>query len=125
GTFYVAGEKPAITLVMKDDAGNPIPDHTKVTDANFSTASLFVYGPRSHAVPVLTSAARNVNAKLRASVTSAKAGPWDINGKTFRIAINRSAPQDIKIIGATSLVTAAEVVASLNQVITNLNGGAK
>lgn len=123
GKFYVAGEKPVVSLVIKDDAGKPI-DHTKVTDANFSTASLFVYGPRSRAVPVLTSAAKNVNSKLRASVTSSKAGPWAINGKIFKIAVNGSAPQDIKIVGASNLVTAAEVVASLNSVITNLNGGA-
>jgi hypothetical protein len=125
GKFYVAGEKPVITLVIKDDAGNPIPDHRQVTDVNFSTASLFVYGPRSRTVPVLTSTARNVNSKLRASVTSSKAGAWDINGKTFKIAINGTPPQDIKIVGAGSLVTAAEVVASLNPVIANLNGGAK
>lgn len=124
GKFYVAGEKPAVTLVFKDDAGKPI-DHTKVTDGNFSTAALFVYGPRSRAVPVLTSAAKNVNSKLRASVSSSKAGPWPINGKIFKIAVNGSAPQDIKIVGATNLVTAAEVVASLNSVITNLNGGAR
>jgi hypothetical protein len=125
GKFYVAGEKPVVTLVFKDDAGKPIPDHTLVTADNFSTASLFVYGPRSRAVPVLTSAAKYTNAKLRASVTSSKAGPWAINGKTFKIAINGSAPQEIKITGAADLVTAAEVVASLNTVITNLNGGAK
>src|SRR5881394_1301166 len=125
GTFYVAGEKPVATLVIKDDAGNPI-DHTKVTDGNFSTASLFVYGPRSSTVPVLTSTARNVNSKLRASVSNNQDGPWSgINGKIFRIAINGSAPQDITIVGASSLVTAAKVVASLNPVITNLNGGAK
>src|SRR5262249_24864095 len=68
---------------------------------------------------------RNVGSKLRASVTSGKAGPWDINGKTFKIAINGSPPQDIKIVGASALVTAAELVASLNPVIGNLDGGAK
>lgn len=124
GKFYVAGEKPVVTLVIKDDTGKPI-DHTKVTDANFSTASLFVYGPRSRAMPVLTSTAKNVNSKLRASVSSSIAGPWSINGKIFRIAVNDSAPQDIKIAGATDQVTAAEVVASLNAVVSNLNGGAK
>lgn len=123
GTHYVAGEKPLITLVMRDDAGNLI-DHTKVTDANFSTAALFVYGPRSRAVPALTSAAKNVNAKLRASASNYKDGPWDINGKTFKIAINGSAPQIITITGASNLVTPAEVVASLNAVITNLDAKA-
>ncbi len=124
GTNYVAGEKPVVTLVIKDDTGTNSIDHTKVTDVNFSTASLFVYGPRSRAVPVLTSTAKNVNSKLRASVTSSLAGPWPINGKIFKIAVNGSAPQNITIVGASNLVTAAEVVASLNTVITNLNGGA-
>ena len=123
GTHYVAGEAPVVTLVFKDDAGNPI-DHTKVTDANFSTASLFVYGPRARAVPVLTSAAKNLNSKLRASVSSSVAGPWNINGKVFKLAINGSAPVEVPIVGAAAAVTAAEVVAALNPVITNLNGGA-
>lgn len=122
GKFYVAGEKPVVTLVFKDDAGKAI-DHTKVTDANFSTASFFVYGPMSRAVPVLTSAAKNGNSKLRASVSSSKAGPWAINGKIFKISVNRSPPQEIKIVGAADLVTAAEVVSSLNPVIEKL--GAK
>jgi hypothetical protein len=125
GKFYVAGEKPVVTLVIKDDGGNPIPDHTKVTDGNFSTASLFVYGPRNAAVPVLTSTAKNVSSKLRASVTSSKAGPWDIKGKVFKIAINGTAPQEITMSSSSNLVGAADVVAALNAVITNLNGGAK
>ena len=124
GQFYVAGEKPVVTVVIKDDAGNPI-DHTKVSDANFSSANLFVYGPRSRAVPVLTSAAKNVNAKLRASVSNSKAGPWDIAGKVFKIAINGSAPQEITINGTAGAVTPAEFAASVNPVITNLVGGAK
>jgi hypothetical protein len=124
GLFYTAGDKPVLTLVIKDDNGTPI-DHTTVTDGNFSTASLFVYGPRANAVPVLTSTAANGNSQYRASVTSSKAGPWAINGKTFTIAINGSAPQNITITGASNTVTAAEVVASLNPAITNLNGGAK
>lgn len=125
GKFYVAGEKPVVTVVIKDDAGKAPIDHTKVNDVNFSTASLFVYGPRAQAVPVLTSTAKNVNSKLRASISSSKAGPWDINGKVWKIAVNGSAPQNITITGATNLVTAAEFAASVNAVITNLNGGAK
>ncbi len=124
GKFYTAGDTPVVTVVIRDDKGNPI-DHTQVTDANFSTASLFVYGPRAETVPVLTSAAKYVNDKLRASVSSSIAGPWAINGKIFKLAINGSAPQEITIKGAGAQVTAAEVVASLNPVITNLNGGAK
>ncbi|MBI2929297.1 MAG: hypothetical protein HYY24_26835 [Verrucomicrobia bacterium] len=124
GTHYVAGEKPVVTLVFKDDAGKSIGDHNVVTTANFSTASLFVYGPRSRTLPVLTSTAKLGVDTKRASVTCSLNGPWDINGKTFKIAINGTAPQNITIVGANSLVTAAEVVTSLNSVITTLNGGA-
>ena len=108
GKYYVAGEAPTVTLVIRDDAGNPI-DHTKVTDANFSTASLFVYGPRAKAVPVLTSSSQNVGSKLRASVSSSKPGPWDIKGKVFTIAVNGSAPQNITITSSSNLVSAARL----------------
>ena len=49
-----------------------------------------------------------------------------INNTTFKIAINGTAPTNITIVGASNLVTAADVVKSLNAVITNtnLNGGA-
>jgi hypothetical protein len=122
-THYVAGEKPQVTLVFKDDSGKAI-DHTKVTEANFSTARLSVYGPRSRPVPVLTTVVKDGKSKLSASVTSGKDGPWSINGKKFKIAINGSAPQEVTITGASDVVTAAEVVAALNPVIANLNGGA-
>ena len=124
GKFYVAGDKPVVTLVFKDDAGNSIGDHTLVTTANFSTARLFVSGPRGRALPVLTSTAKLGVDIARASVTCSVNGPWDVNGKTFKIGINGTAPQNITIVGASSLVTAAEVVAALNPVITTLNGGA-
>jgi len=124
GTNYVAGEKPVVTMVFKNDAGASIGDHTVVTPANFSSASLFVYGPRSRTFPVLTSLAKLGVETKRASVTCATNGPWAINGKAFKIGINGTPPQSITINGASALVTAAEVVASLNPVITNLNGGA-
>ena len=125
GTYYVAGETPVVGLVFKDDSGNSIGDHTVVNTTNFSTARLFVYGPRSHALPVLTSIAKYGVETARATVTCATNGPWAISNKVFRIAINGSAPQDITIVGTSNLVTAAQVVASLNPVITNLNGGAR
>lgn len=125
GKYYVEGEKPVVSLVFKNDANNSIGDHALVTTANFSTASLFVYGPRNHAVPVLTSMAKLGVETKRASVTCSKDGPWPIDGKTLKIGINGTAPQDITFLGAGGLVTPAEVVSSLNAVITNLNGGAK
>jgi hypothetical protein len=101
GKFYGAGEKPVVTLVIKDDKGNALADHTKVDNANFSTAGLFVYGPRYESVPVLTNAAKNGNSKLRASATNAKAATgtpkgWTFAaGDTFKIAVNGNPPQEL------------------------------
>ncbi|MBI5878770.1 MAG: hypothetical protein HZB53_14055 [Chloroflexi bacterium] len=99
GKFYAKGDKPVVTLVIKDDKGNPI-DHAKVDNANFATAGLFVYGPRYESMPVLTMAAKNGADKLRASASSsiAAAGTptkvWTFNaGDTFKIAVNGNAPQ--------------------------------
>jgi hypothetical protein len=125
GKFYVAGEKPVVALVFKNDTTNSIGDHRIVNSTNFSTANLFVYGPRTRTFPVLTSTARLGIETRRASVTCSVNGPWPINGKTFKIGINGTPPQNITIIGASNLVTAAEFVAALNPMITNLNGGAR
>lgn len=101
GKFYAAGDRPLITLVIKDDAGNPI-DHTKVTSATFSTAGLFVYGNRARTVPVLTNTARNGSSMLRASVSNATAaGGADPKGwtfaatDTFKIAVNGDLPIEL------------------------------
>jgi hypothetical protein len=125
GLYYVAGERPVVTTVFKNDAGNSIGDHNLVTTTNFSTASLFVYGPRGRALPVLTSIASLGIETKRASVTCATNGPWPINGKVFRLGINGTPATNITIVGASNLVTVAEFLASVNPVITNLNGGAK
>src|SRR3989304_9640160 len=63
GRFYAAGDTPTITMVVKDDAGNPL-DHTRIDNAAFSTAGLFVYGNRSRSVPVLTNTAKYGTSKL-------------------------------------------------------------
>ncbi len=101
GKFYVAGETPQVTLVVKDDAGAPI-DHTKVDNTTFSTAGLFVSGNRADTVPVLTNAAKNGSSKLRASVSNsiAAAGTdtkgWTFAaGDTFKIAVNGEAPVEL------------------------------
>lgn len=101
GKFYVAGEKPLVTLVIKDDQGNPI-DHTQVDSTNFSTAGLFVYGPRANSVPVLTNAAKNGNSVYRASASNGIAASGDPTkgwtfaaGDTFKIAVNGEAPQEL------------------------------
>jgi hypothetical protein len=62
GTHYVAGEAPVVTVTLADDAG-PVAGtvYTAAADGEaaadltegLSTANLYVYGPRAHAVPVL------------------------------------------------------------------------
>ena len=66
GTYYVADETPVITVTLADSAtGDPIDSafytnpagpagQPGVGDMALSEANLFVYGPRSRAVPVLT-----------------------------------------------------------------------
>ncbi|MBI2849324.1 MAG: hypothetical protein HYX88_04260 [Chloroflexi bacterium] len=96
GKFYVAGETPVVTMVIKDNSGNPI-DHTKVDVASFSTAGLFVSGNRSKTVPVLTNTAKYGTLKLWASVSNTRAASgqpagWAFAaGDTFKIAVNANA----------------------------------
>jgi len=61
GEFYVAGEAPAVVVTLAS-GGVPVPGTLYTADqdaagnagAGLSAANLFVYGPRSNAVPVLT-----------------------------------------------------------------------
>ena len=118
GSFYVAGEKPVVTLVIKNDKGIPI-DHSTVNETNFSSAAFYVYGPRRNAVPVLTNAAVNGNSKARASVTSTIAGPWTfVTGETFKIAVNSGLVQTLTPPSGTQ--TAAQVAAWLQSNLTNV-----
>ncbi len=102
--YYIKGESPVITMVLKDAVtGNPI-DHTTVvedthaegcvtnpdktactnpTDGTFRAANMYVTGPRAKPIPVLTTAAR-------AKVTSATAGPWDLSagGAALRVVVD-------------------------------------
>ena len=101
GAFYVAGEAPLVTMVIKDDAGDPI-DHTKVEVANFSTAGLFVSGNRAKTVPVLTNTAKFGTLKLRASATNTRVatvggGGWTFGaGATFKIAVNANPAVELR-----------------------------
>lgn len=102
GKFYVAGEKPVVTLVIKDNSAKPV-DHTKVNPAAFMTAALFVYGPTRNSKPVLTEAARSGTLKMRASVTNfknaegAEAKGWTFaEGDTFKIAVNNAPAVELK-----------------------------
>lgn len=118
GKFYTAGEKPILTMVIRDDKGNPI-DHTTVNETNFSTASLFVYGPRVNAKPVLTNAALNGNSKLRASVTSTIAGPWNLTeNDTFKVSVSGGPVQVLSVPAGTR--TAAQVASWLQSALSNV-----
>jgi OmcA/MtrC family decaheme c-type cytochrome len=60
GTDYEAGEVPVITVTLTPTDGGPAVNYTAAQDGKgtrdgaLSNASLYVYGPRSQAVPVLT-----------------------------------------------------------------------
>jgi OmcA/MtrC family decaheme c-type cytochrome len=60
GTDYEAGESPVITVTLTPTDGGATVNYTAAKDVKgtrdgaLSNAQLFVYGPRSHAVPVLT-----------------------------------------------------------------------
>ncbi|MBI4283758.1 MAG: hypothetical protein HY663_04740, partial [Chloroflexi bacterium] len=117
GNYYVAGEKPVLTLVIRDDNDKPI-DHTSVNATTFSTANFYVYGPRLNSVPVLTNTAKNGNSKARASVSStipASGTPtkgWVFDaGDTFKIAVNGGPVQQIA--APEGLQTPNDVVAWL------------
>ncbi len=100
GKFYAAGEAPMLSVIIKDDAGNPI-DHTKVDTSSFSTSNLFVYGSRYQSVPVLTNRAKNGISKDRASITNARAASgspagWNFtSGDTFKLSINGKPPVEL------------------------------
>ncbi|HEX9017083.1 MAG TPA: hypothetical protein VF960_13900 [Chloroflexota bacterium] len=143
GKFYVAGERPVLTIVIKDSNGNPI-DHTQI-DKTLSIAQLFVYGPREGSKPVLTTAARlgaSVGYASTASTIPASGDPkgWSFDaGDTFKIALNGEAPRALAAPAGqqttdqvvawlkAQLGSAATVTASGPNVTirSNLNGGEK
>lgn len=98
GKFFVAGERPLVTVVINDSKGNPI-DHTTVTSTKYSAANLYVYGPRAESKPVLTTASLAGNSKASASITNSVAASgtpmvWTfVAGDTFKIAVNNGAVQ--------------------------------
>ncbi|MBI2909577.1 MAG: hypothetical protein HYX92_18195 [Chloroflexi bacterium] len=112
GAFYGAGEAPLVSIIVKDDNGDPI-DHSKVDNASFSAAGLFVYGPRANTVPVLTNTARFGDSKQRALVANTRAASGEPRGwtfaagDTFKIAVNGGAPATLT--APTGLQTPAQV----------------
>ncbi|MBF8267742.1 MAG: hypothetical protein HW388_1250 [Dehalococcoidia bacterium] len=113
GKFYVEGEKPVVTIVIKDANGNPI-DHTTVLTANFAAANLYVQGPRARSVPVLTTASKTTNAAVKAAASNytlasgTPAGWTFAAGDTFKIAVNGGAAQELA--APVGLQTPDEVV---------------
>ncbi|NJD62597.1 MAG: OmcA/MtrC family decaheme c-type cytochrome, partial [Deltaproteobacteria bacterium] len=104
--FYVSGETPVATLVLKDHFTGATLDHTTVVqdnaaegcvpkagfegtectvprDGRFMTANVYVAGPRAEKVAVLTYAAR-------ATVRTDTAGPWDLSagGGKLRVKVD-------------------------------------
>ena len=105
--YYIVGETPVITMVLKDKVTGVAIDHTTVVEkpnpapgcvtnadksactnaadpqGRFRAANLFVSGPRALRMPVLTTSAR-------AKVTSATAGPWDLSagGASLRLVVD-------------------------------------
>jgi len=101
--YYIKGESPVITIVLKK--GGTAIDHTTVVeqtaaaegcitnadksactnaaDGLFRAANMYVTGPRAKPIPVLTTAAR-------AKITSATAGPWDLSagGAALRLVVD-------------------------------------
>lgn len=87
GSYFVAGEAPAVYMTLTDAQTGSVIDHTTMLedsaaesctqvlcvarDGKFRGAALFVHGPRHANKPVLTTAAR-------AAIFSSGAGPWDI-----------------------------------------------
>jgi OmcA/MtrC family decaheme c-type cytochrome len=59
GTHYVTGEAPVVTVLLTSADGGPAAVYDAAADAdhdrdgNLASANLYVYGPRSHSVPVL------------------------------------------------------------------------
>lgn len=96
GQYFVDGEAPVISIVLKDAETGVAIEHTtfaeapskqgcwtvipadlnsdctNTKDGNFSVANLFVDGPRGDRKPVLTTNAR-------AQVLSTNVGPWDLS----------------------------------------------
>ena len=107
--YYVAGEAPVVTIVVKDKAGTVLDPTTMTQAAKWTSNYIFINGPRAHRIPGLTSAAR-------AETSSTVAGPWDLSAASDLqlkvgsklIKVNTTAA--VKKAGAT----AAEIVAWLN-----------
>ena len=97
--YYIKGEKPVVTIVLKDRVTGATIDHTTVVqdptaegssaprDGLFTAANVYVVGPRAEKTVNLTYASR-------ATVRSATAGPWDLSagGGSLRVKVDSGMP---------------------------------
>ncbi|HEY7586754.1 MAG TPA: OmcA/MtrC family decaheme c-type cytochrome, partial [Candidatus Deferrimicrobiaceae bacterium] len=108
--YYVSGESPVVTIVLKDHFTGATIDHTTVSqdpasegcipktgfegtectvtrDGLFGSANVYVVGPRAQKVVNSTYAAR-------ATVRSATAGPWDLSagGGSLNVKVDSGMP---------------------------------
>ncbi len=124
GKYFVAGEKPAIKITVKD-ANAKIVDPATFTAASWNSINFYVAGPRSRFAPVLSTAAKGP-AGLRAFApyqppygpVLAKYGPYDLTAVTgFTVTID-GAPVTVDTTGCTFKVktaaTTAEIATCLN-----------
>jgi OmcA/MtrC family decaheme c-type cytochrome len=97
--YYIGGEKPVVTVVLKDHLTGVTLDHTTIIqdptaegssaprDGLFTAANIYVVGPRAEKVVNLTYAAR-------AAVRTATTGPWDLSagGGSLRVKVDSGMP---------------------------------
>jgi OmcA/MtrC family decaheme c-type cytochrome len=55
--YYVAGEEPVLVITFEEKSTGLIVDPNTLTESEWNRVRMQVYGPREHAMPVLTSAA--------------------------------------------------------------------
>lgn len=118
GSYFVAGEKPKLKVVLKNRATPAaIVDPATWTMANVGSFRLFVHGPRSFENPVLTFPALGT-AAIRAAATGG-VQPYNLSAAVdLQVAIDGGAPLTIPVAAGTfanrALATAAEVATWLN-----------
>jgi predicted CXXCH cytochrome family protein len=147
GQYFVAGESPVVTIVLKDLENNgAVIDHTTVTadasaegcqaspcparDGLFMASNFFVHGPRADRNPVLTT-------KARVKITSTSAGPFDLSAAGASLTITFDGGKDIytEANGGTVLPAlvsvpvsagsfASTAAATPQEIVTWLNGNA-
>ncbi len=112
GRFYVAGEAPTVSIVLRDAVTGALVDHTTLIedataegcaatattcpprDGALRGASLFVHGPRAHRVPVLTTAARS-------QVVASAAGPYNLSGTGVSLVVKFDGGADVHALTST------------------------